>query len=380
MPLINFFISRQYNILSHLPEAVILIDENGKIKYANKSALNLLETSKLQGKNINDYFLISSDNIIKNKDEEIKQILKIITEKQNSRTADVKVTDVSSGRNKRYILTIADNTHEHSLIDELTAERQNRKLLNSTKNVLLSKLDSYLCPPLHSISGFSQAMLSGLSGELNEKQRKYLEIINSNSDELLLFISRLIELSQAESDIYKLEFSNFDIVSVLSAAVSEFQVKLQNRDVKLSVNTSDLISAACYSDKNTMNRVFVNLLENASAMIETGSISITLANPPQEFLLSQGIEINENVLEKSYIICEILCRGVDGSLFNDDDIFNPYIQADKNSKKYLLQSLLLGSTRKLLEKIKGNIKVSSRYSNQVSFLFFAPADKAVLEA
>ena len=43
----------------------------------------------------------------------------------------------------------------------------------NTKNVLLTKMSNYLCSPLHSIVGFSQAMLEGLSGEMNDKQTKY---------------------------------------------------------------------------------------------------------------------------------------------------------------------------------------------------------------
>ncbi len=98
MNLFSLILGKQYNVLTYLPEAVLVIDEKGKIHYANKKAFKLFETQKLRGKNINDYFIINSDNIIKNKDEEIKQILKIISEEQNTKITDVKVTDVSSGK------------------------------------------------------------------------------------------------------------------------------------------------------------------------------------------------------------------------------------------------------------------------------------------
>ena len=58
--------SKQYNILTHLPEAVLVTDETGRILYANKSSFKLFETNKLKGKNINDYFLTDFDNIIRN--------------------------------------------------------------------------------------------------------------------------------------------------------------------------------------------------------------------------------------------------------------------------------------------------------------------------
>lgn len=378
----NFFsllLGKQYNVLTYLPEAVLVIDETGKINYANKQSFKLFETNRLRGKNINDYFITSSDNIIRNKDEEIKQILKIVTEEQNTKITDVKVTDVSSSKNKRYILTIIDNTQDHSLLDQLITERQEQKTLNHTKNVLLTKMSNYLRSPLHSVVGFSQAMLEGLSGDINDKQTKYLQIMNSNSAELLLFIEKLIELSQAESDLYKLEYNNFDAASLLSIVINESSVKIQNKDIKISSNTSELITQNCYSDKNILKMVISNLIENAISSIETGAISINLSNPVPEFLLTKGFDIKENSTNKSYLMFEITAKGMDPKQYSDPEIFDPYIQVDKNSKKFLLQSFLLGSSKKYINKLKGEIWVNTQYTNQVSFLFVIPVDKTIIE-
>ena len=378
----NFFsllLGKQYNVLTYLPEAVLVIDETGKINYANKQAFKLFETNKLRGKNINDYFITNSDNIIRNKDEEIKQILKIVSEEQNTKITDVKITDVSSKKKKRYILTIIDNTQDHSLLDQLITERQEQKILNHTKNVLLSKMSNYLKSPLHSVVGFSQAMLEGLSGEINDKQQKYLQIMNSNSSELLILLEKLIELSQVESDIIKMDLKNFDIIQLLTIIINEVSVKIQNKDIKITTNTADLIKQNCFSDKNIIKMIISNLIENAISSIETGAININISNPIPEFLLSKGIEISNNVNEKSYLMVEITAKGMDSTQYNESDIFDPYVQVEKNSKKFLLQSLLLGSSKKYINKLKGEIWINNQYANQVSFVFVIPIEKAILE-
>ena len=241
-------------------------------------------------------------------------------------------------------------------------------------------MDNYLCSPLHSAAGFAQAMLSGLSGELPDKQKKYLEIINSNTSELLLFIQNLISLSKAESDIYKFEYSSFDITMLLSEVLNEFGVKLQNRDVKLTAEASNLQTNACWSDKNAVKNIIANLLEAACGLVETGAVHISLSNPEPELLLSKGIIVNSNPAKKSYIICEISAKGADAGFFAGEDIFDPYKQADKNSKKYLLHSLLLGSAKLFLEKLKGGIWASSNSANQLSLIFALPAGKSEAEA
>lgn len=379
MNLFSLLLGKQYNVLTYLPEAVLVIDETGKINYANKQAFKLFETNRLRGKNINDYFITSSDNIIRNKDEEIKQILKIVSEEQNTKITDVKVTDVSSRKRKRYILTIIDNTQDHSLLDELITERQEQKILNHTKNVLLTKMSNYLRSPLHSVVGFSQAMLEGLSGEINDKQQKYLQIMNGNSAELLLLIEKLIEMSQVESDLYKFDFNNFDVAALLSVVTNETAVKLKNKDIKVNINTSELIKQNCYSDKNVLKSVMTNLIENAVSSIDTGAINISLSNPIPEFLLSKGFDVGAKVNEKSYLMFDITAKGIDPSLYASSEIFDPYIQVEKNSKKFLLQSLLLGSSKKYINKLKGDIWINNQYANQVSFVFIVPIDKNVIE-
>lgn len=379
MNLFGLLLGKQYNVLAYLPEAVLVIDETGRIYYANKQAFKLFETNKLRGKNINDYFITNSDNIIRNKDEEIKQILKIVSEEQNTKITDVKVTDVTSGKKKRYILTIIDNTQDHSLLDQLITERQEQKVLNHTKNVLLSKMSNYLRSPLHSVVGFSQAMLEGLSGEINDKQQKYLRIMNDNASDLLLLIEKLIEMSQIESDLYQFDYKNFDITALVSVVTNEISVKLQNKDIKINVNTSDLITPNCYSDKTVLKTVIGNLLSNAIDSIDTGAVNISLYNPAPEILLSKGFEVNENTNDKSYLIFEITAKGMNAAQYSNADIFDPYVQVEKNSKKFLLQSLLLGSSKKYIDKLKGEIWVNSQFTNQVSFSFVIPVEKTIIE-
>ena len=377
MNFLSLLLGKQYNVLTYLPEAVLVIDETGKIFYANKKAFKLFETNKLAGKNINDYFLTNSDNIIRNSDEEIKQILKIVSAEQNTKITDVKIVDVSSKKKKRYILTIIDNTQDHSLLDQLITERQEQKILNHTKNVLLTKMSNYLCSPLHSIVGFSQAMLEGLSGEMNDKQTKYLQIMNSNSAEILLFMEKLIELSQIESDLYKLDYTNFDATALLGIVNNEITAKIKNRDIVINTYTNDLIKQNCYSDKNVAKMIMTNLLEHAISTIDTGAININLSNPIPEFLLSKGFEVGPEVNEKSYLMFEVVLKGVDPTAYSNSDIFDPYVQVEKNSKKFLLQSILLGSAKKYINKLKGEIWVNNQYANQVSFVFIIPIEKSL---
>ena len=90
---------------------------------------------------------------------------------------------------------------------------------------------------------------------------------------------------------------------------------------------------------------------------------------------SKGFEVGNNVNEKSYLLFEVTMKGVDPSLYSSSEIFDPYVQVEKNSKKFMLQSLLLGSSKKYINKLKGEIWVNNQYANQVSFAFILPIEK-----
>ena len=79
--------------------------------------------------------------------------------------------------NEQYLITIRDIT---AMTNGLTiAQRTGR--LKKEKNVMFVKTSNEFKSPLQSIIGFSQALLDGLGGEINEKQNKYIKIINKNS-------------------------------------------------------------------------------------------------------------------------------------------------------------------------------------------------------
>ena len=379
MNLLSRLFNKQYQILMYLPEAVLVIDGKGIIKYANKLAFKIFETSNLIRKNINNYFIMTSDNIIQNSEYGTKQVLKLITENGTTKITDVKVTSISTKNRECYIITIADNTQDHNLLDKLLAERQENRIIDRTKNGLIVKMKNNLCSPLHSIVGFSQAMLTGMGDNLNEKQEKYMQIINNNSNEVLLFLNKLIELSQVESNLIDYNFKICDVTSLMKAVVGEYSPKLESKGIRLFVDTTELIKINCYTDKNILKSIISSLLDNALLSPNNGTVTIKLSNP-ENANISDKIEILENS-EKfhHYLMVEVINTGDTISASDALNIFDPYLQIDRNSKKHLLHGLILGTAKKLVEKLKGEIWTEAKTLNDFSLVFVVPVEKELLE-
>ena len=79
------------------------------------------------------------------------------------------------------------------------------------------------------------------------------------------------------------------------------------------------------------------------------------------------------------IMVEVINTGDTISSSDALNIFDPYLQVDKNSKKHLMQGLILGTAKKLVEKLKGEIWTEAKTLNDFSLVFVVPVEKELLE-
>jgi len=71
--------------------------------------------------------------------------------------------------------------------------------MNRVKSDFMATMSHELRTPLNSIIGFSDLLRSGMSGPVNDQQRKQLEMINHSGTHLLRLVNELLDLSRIES-------------------------------------------------------------------------------------------------------------------------------------------------------------------------------------
>ena len=82
---------------------------------------------------------------------------------------------------------------------ELVAARDQAETSNRVKDIFLATMSHELRTPLNSIIGFSDVLLSGIAGDLNDEQRTQLAIINRSGQQLLGLISDVLDISKIEA-------------------------------------------------------------------------------------------------------------------------------------------------------------------------------------
>ncbi len=149
------------------------------------------------------------------------------------------------------------------------------KKAHTTSLKHISKMTHDLKTPLATIIASAELLLAGSMGEINDKQRKYLEIIKENSYQLHVMLDDLLDLARLQLGAVRLEIATFSLKKAISETIKLFEGQLLDKKLKISVDFrmgNEYVSA----DKRRVKQILYNLLSNSVKFTPSGgSIYIT---------------------------------------------------------------------------------------------------------
>ena len=358
------------SIFEYLPDGLIVTDLRGKVLFVNKYAKDLMQIS--EGFYIADILDINFAMIEGLIDDNLQSIFKV--SKDN---ADIYV-ELSASKvleEEKFIITARNVTQTHKFMKKMLVETESSKKINRDKNAFLVKMGNDLKSPLHSIEGFSSALLEGLGGELNEKQDKYLNIINKNSKELLFLMNKIIDYSKIESGLYEWDFKHLDIINLLQTNIRPYKEILKNKNLEFSIDFERLTKRTCFADETALKIIFDSLMDIAVKTTYLGGIKIEISHPETEFVEQQEVECPSCATDKSFILFKITDTGAGMSEAEIENIFDPYYQLDAINKKNLPKSLSLAIVKALVNNLRGKIWVESDAMQGSTYSFIIPNER-----
>jgi two-component system, OmpR family, sensor histidine kinase VicK len=124
-----------------------------------------------------------------------------------------------------------------------------------------------------------------------EKKDEYINIIKRNSDRLYKLTQDILEVSRIESKSLKLDIEKIDLNEIINETVIDFirrPLSINNKDVKINFNPSNNYNnhnqsaLFVYADKNRIQQVIFNLLDNASKFTDKGEITVSIIEEEEE--------------------------------------------------------------------------------------------------
>lgn len=354
-------------VIKNLPDAVFVVEPDGKIIWVNDKAAVIFEarTSDLKGLYLNEVVA----NGMELAEKSYARRNAVVT---GAFTLDGKEFFIEMNAKKyieQFFITIRDVTAMTSVL--ANAEKTGR--LNKEKNLMLAKLSNDIKSPIQSIIGFSQALIDGLGGNINDKQNKYVRIINKNSCELLYFIDKLLEFSQAESSLFSYKNEPFDLINLIQSVVKTNENELNSKNLTVNYDFEDFNKKAIYSDENCLRIILQNIFETSVKHTDIGSITVKVDHPDQEALENIGIKNNSGL--EDYVRILITDTGMGIVEKELEGLFEPYTHLDKINKKVITRSLALGTSQTIAKRLGGNISVSSEVMKGTAFTVILPIVK-----
>jgi signal transduction histidine kinase len=143
---------------------------------------------------------------------------------------------------------------------------ENRKLheLEKLKNEFIAMIAHELRTPLTAIKGYLSLVLSESAGDLRELQKKYLRVVNQNSEKLQRIVEEVLDIAQMDKSEFHLNTVPSNLFTIIGKAVAVLQEAVAEKDIKLEVNF-DAAAGPILVDRQRFKQVMVALLENAVA-------------------------------------------------------------------------------------------------------------------
>jgi PAS domain S-box-containing protein len=132
------------------------------------------------------------------------------------------------------------------------------------KSEFVATVSHELRTPMTSIKGFVDLLLMDVSGDLDDEQRRFLEIIRSNTFRLEILVNDLLDISHLESGKVTLSFQHLDLSLLLEEMCEHVQRRSieegKQIDIKVEV-TDDLPKLR--GDLERVRQILDNLVENS---------------------------------------------------------------------------------------------------------------------
>lgn len=224
------------------------------------------------------------------------------------------------------------------------------------KSTFVSHVSHELRLPMTSIKGYTDLMLKGLTGELNEQQTQFMSVIQRNLLRMNALVSGLADLDRFENGRLHLNPEETSLQQLIEKVVDQYRQRIADKEQTISLEFP-IPLPLLNLDANRVEQVIQSLLDNAHNYTPAGgNIQITvdtLANEAVQIVMQDsGIGIGEAQLPY---------------------IFEPFFRADDTEVRAQHGwGLNLTIAKNLVEAMGGTVGVSSTKGEGSTFRVILP--------
>ncbi len=235
---------------------------------------------------------------------------------------------------------------------------------NEAKSEFVSFVAHELKNPMTSIKGYTELLVGGKVGAINEMQANFLNTIRANVERMSTLVSDLNDNSKIEAGRLRLDFKAVDVAEVVEEVARSTHRQIEDRKQTLHLQLPESLPKI-WADRVRVVQILTNLVSNANKYTPEGGEIIIGAEAASNRWDPAGAARVVHIWVKD--------NGIGISLEDQPKIFTKFFRSeDESARKAPGTGLGLNITKSLVEMQAGRIWFESKLREGTTFHFTIP--------
>lgn len=254
-------IAKDY-VVDELSEAVLVVDQQGKLEYYNKPADEIL------GK-----FTQSLEGCIREMETAIETGNPIELDGRIYSPEEKELYQNEEPCGKVYVLV--DDTDHYNYMRELKEQKDIAEEANASKSAFLSVVSHEIRTPMNAVVGMTELLLKDKES-LTDKQEKYLKNIKNSGQALVMIVNDVLDQSKIEAGKMEIIEQPYELRPMAADVKMIIENRIGSKPIHLMYEIDDDVPQYLVGDSLRIRQILINLMNNAVKFTEEGYIRLKI--------------------------------------------------------------------------------------------------------
>lgn len=184
-------------------------------------------------------------------------------------------------------------------------EKANTRLreLDQLKSEFLSFASHQLRSPLTAIDGYASMLLEGDFGEMSEKVKDSVKVIETSSKSLVKIVNEFLDISRIEQGRMKYELADFDAKELAKEVVKELRPNVEQKGLSFKFEAEEKGNYIVNADVGKIKQVIGNIIDNSIKYTPQGGVTVHVGKRGHNVMISvadTGIGIEKEDISRLF--------------------------------------------------------------------------------
>jgi PAS domain S-box-containing protein len=277
--------------LSQINNAITIFTRDGSIEWVNKGFENLFGymLDEIKGKKVTDF---RKGNV---SDGKIIELIEHAFEHSTTATCESKIVSKNGipfwiyttitpvtdelGNVEKAIIVDTDISEKKKIEEELITAKEKAEAAAISKQQFLANMSHEIRTPINAIMGIMHMLETT---DQAETRRRYIQLVNTASNNLLNIINDILDMSKLEVGKMTLEKTDFNVHELALNLKRSMQYRAEEKGLQIQCHIDREVPMRLYGDPVRLNQILMNLVGNAIKFTQQGGVTISLKTAAHE--------------------------------------------------------------------------------------------------